>query len=118
MVTTQPRRQRKLRYDAPLHMRQKYLGAPLSKELREEYKRRTFTVRSGDTVKVLTGDFKGTEGHVSLVNLKKGIIAVDGVISVKADGTEVPRPVQPSNVVITKLDLSDKKRELSLKRGA
>ena len=117
MVTAQPRKQRKMRYNAPLHMRQKYLGAPLSKELREEHSRRSFKIRTGDTVKVLTGDFKGTEGEVELVDLKKGIIVVDGVISTKADGTEVPRPLNPSNVVITKLDLSDKKRELSLKRG-
>ncbi|MCK5659905.1 MAG: 50S ribosomal protein L24 [Methanosarcinales archaeon] len=117
MVTAQPRKQRKLRYNAPLHLRMKYLGAPLSKELREEHNRRSFTIRKGDTVKVLTGDFKGTEGEVDLVNLKKAIIVVDGVVSIKADGTEVPRPLNPSNVVITKLDLSDKKRELSLKRG-
>jgi|SRR5665648_400675 len=117
MVTAQPRKQRKFRYNAPFHLRLKYLGAPLSKELRAEHNRRSFSIRTGDTVKVLIGDFKGTEGLVDRVDLKRAIIIVDGVISTKADGTEVPRPVQPSNVVITKLDLSDKKRELSLKRG-
>jgi len=37
-------------------------------------------------------------------------ITVDGVSVTKSDGTEVPRPVQPSNVMITKLELKDEKR--------
>ena len=39
---------------------------------------------------------------------------VDGVSVKKADGTEVPRPVDPSNVMITDLNLEDKRREQKL----
>jgi large subunit ribosomal protein L24 len=35
----------------------------------------------------------------------------------KADGTEVPRPLQPSNLMITKLELDDDIRKLTLNRG-
>jgi len=60
----QPRKQRKARYTAPLHLRSRLISAPLSKELREEYKRRSVRVIKGDTVKVLRGESAGTEGVV------------------------------------------------------
>ncbi|MGA9097594.1 MAG: 50S ribosomal protein L24 [Methanotrichaceae archaeon] len=111
MNSKQPRKQRKERYNAPLHLRQKYMRAPLSKDLREELKKRNAQVRKGDTVKVLRGDNAGTEGEVEEVNLKRCTIKVHGVSNFRADGTEVPRPIHPSNVVITKLDLEDEERE-------
>jgi len=110
MVSTQPRKQRKARYQAPLHKRNKFMGAMLSMELREKHGVKTLPVRSGDTVKVLRGDHRGKEGKVAGVNLTKMTITVDGVSVNKSDGTEVPRPVQPSNVMITKLELKDERR--------
>ena len=86
------------------------MGAMLSLELREKHGVKSLPVRSGDTVKVLRGDHKGKEGKVAGVNLTKMTITVDGVSVTKSDGTEVPRPVQPSNVMITKLELKDEKR--------
>ncbi len=111
MSSTQPRKQRKERYNAPLHKRQKYMRAPLSKDLREELKKRNAQVRKGDTVKVMRGDHAGTEGDVEDVDLKRCTIKVAGVSNYRADGTEVPRPLHPSNVVITKLNLEDAERE-------
>ncbi len=110
MVSSQPRKQRKSRYQAPLHIRHKLMGAMLSPELREKHKIKTIPVRAGDVVKVLRGDNKGKEGKVAAVNLAKLTITVDGVSVAKADGTEVPRPVQPSNVMITKLETKDAMR--------
>ncbi|MCZ7392872.1 MAG: 50S ribosomal protein L24 [Candidatus Methanoperedens sp.] len=110
MTSTQPRKQRKSRYQAPLHMRHKLMGAMLSPELREKHGVKSIPLRTGDTVKVLRGDHKGKDGKVAGINLKKMTITVDGVSVTKADGTEVPRPIQPSNVMITKLELKDEKR--------
>ena len=118
MVSKQPRKQRKARYNAPLHVRQKFMGARLSESLSKEYGTRSAAVVTGDTVKVMRGDFKGTEGKVQSVSLKGGKIAVDGVISTKVDGTEVPRLIYPSNVMITKLELKDERRESSIKKGS
>jgi large subunit ribosomal protein L24 len=42
------------------------------------------------------------------------MIVIEGVYVTKADGTEVPRPLYPSNVMITSLDLKDKQRESRL----
>jgi len=116
MVSKQPRKQRKARYNAPLHIRQKFMGARLSEVLSKEYGTRSAAVIAGDTVKVMRGDFKGTEGKVQTVSLRDSTIAVDGVISTKVDGTEVPRPIYPSNVMITKLELKDGRRASSIKK--
>ena len=116
MVSKQPRKQRKARYNAPLHIRQKYMGARLSEALSKEYGTRSAAVITGDIVKVMRGDFKDTEGKVQKVSLADGTIAVEGVISTKVDGTEVARPIYPSNVMITKLELKDGRRASSIKK--
>ncbi|EHQ36796.1 50S ribosomal protein L24 [Methanoplanus limicola] len=109
--STQPRKQRKARYNAKLHQLGKFLNAPLSSELRETYGRRSFRIVEGDTVKVTRGDFRGDEGIIDGVDLEKGTVLVHGVTSTKVDGTEVPRPVYASNVQIVKLNLNDKIRQ-------
>jgi len=65
----------------------------------------------GDTVKLSRGDSAGEEGVVDQVDMKNFKIVVHGISSVKSDGTEVPRPIDPSNVQITKLNLKDERRE-------
>lgn len=110
MASSQPRKQRKYRYQAPLHIRHKFMGAMLSEELKKEHGIKSIPVRKGDTVKVMRGDHKGTDGKVSDVDLKNMTITIDGISVAKADGTEVPRPVYPSNVMITKLETKDEKR--------
>jgi large subunit ribosomal protein L24 len=110
----QPRKQRKARYNAPSHVRTKYLNAPLSEALKEQYKKKTLRVIKGDTVKVTRGDFVGSEGVVDAVDTGKSKIIVHGVTSTKADGTEVPRAIDASNVQLTKLKLDDKRRVTKL----
>ncbi|MHC1570246.1 MAG: 50S ribosomal protein L24 [Methermicoccaceae archaeon] len=110
LKSSKPSKQRKFRATAPHHRRRRFLAAHLSRELMEEYKRRSLPVRVGDTVKVVRGEFKDTEAKVEGVSYEKGTIVVDGISIMKADGTEVPRPIHPSNVIITKLDLSDERR--------
>ncbi len=112
----QPRKQRKAYYNAPLHLRQKLVTAPLSRELREKYGVRNLPVRKGDRVRVMRGDFKGHEGEVVEVDLKRYRIHVDGVTIKKADGTPVFRPIHPSNVMIVSLKLDDKWRKKLIER--
>lgn len=113
----QPRKQRKARYIAPLHLRNGLISSPLSAELRSEYRRRSVRVVKGDTVKVLRGDSAGTEGLVEAVDTGRYRIVVEGVSIPKADGTEMPRPIDPSNVQVTKLNLKDAKRVEKLAEG-
>jgi large subunit ribosomal protein L24 len=116
-VSKQPRKVRKrMMYNAPLHVKAKQLVAPLSEELQKEYGVRRLRVRRGDTVLIVRGSFKGHEGRVVKVNVKKVRIYVEGVTRVRTDGREVYVPINPSKVVITKLDMSDEKRKQIVER--
>jgi large subunit ribosomal protein L24 len=110
----QPRKQRKALHNAPLHQRGKLMHAHLSEELLVKYGKRSFPVRVNDTVKVVRGKGAGTTGKVLGVDRARYMITVEGVSVAKADGTEKPKPVHPSDVVLTKLDLSDKLRREKL----
>ena len=116
-MSRQPRKQRKLLYTAPLHKRRKWIAAHLADDLILKYKRRSLPVIKGDTVKVMRGDFKGHVGKVRSVDTKKGRLEIEGVIITKVDGKKVPRPVHASNVVITKLNLTDPWRRKKLEEG-
>jgi len=113
----QPRKQRKWLYKtSKLHERHRLLHVTLSKELREKYGKRSLRVRKGDKVRIMRGDFSGHEGKVLEVDMKKGIIKVDGATVTKADGTEVAVPIHPSNVMIIDLGEIDDVRKKILER--
>ncbi|MFC6724052.1 50S ribosomal protein L24 [Halobium palmae] len=117
-MTRQPRKQRNRKRDAPLHERQKQVRAPLSPELRDEYGRRNVRVNAGDTVEVLRGDFAGAEAEVARVDLSDEAVFVEEVVVEKADGEEVLRPLDASNVRVVDLDLEDERREARLESDA
>jgi len=113
----QPRKQRKYRAKAPLHIRRKMISAHLSKELAKEHKKRSFPIRKGDKVKVLRGAFKGTIGEIEKVDRKKLKLHIKGVEKKKREGTAQTKiPIDPSNVIILSLNLSDKRRQTALAR--
>ncbi|MBI2665587.1 50S ribosomal protein L24 [Candidatus Woesearchaeota archaeon] len=115
--STQPRKQRKYRYNAPLHVRQKLISSHLSPELRKKYGCRNVAVRTGDKVRVMRGQFAKKEGKVERVNLKREEISVFGMDVIKRDGTKLLAAIHPSNIMIIELNLSDKKRKESLERS-
>ncbi len=80
IISKQPRKQRKSRFTAPNHVRGRFLRAPLSLALREEYKKRNMRVIKGDTVKLYRGNHKGTEGLVDEVDMRALKIIVHGVL--------------------------------------
>lgn len=111
-----PSKQRKAFFNAPLHIRHKFMSAPLSPDLRDKYGIRNLPVRKGDTVRVMRGKWAGHEGKVVRVDLKHIRIFVEGVQFKKADGTPVYYPIHPSKVMIVKLDLSDPMRRRVIER--
>jgi len=112
----QPRKQRKFLYNADLHLRHKLISAHLSPELRKKYNRRSFPLRKGDEVKIMRGEFKGKSGKIMRVDLKKYKVYIEGIMRKKVDGTEVPVPIHPSNLMIINLNLQDKERVKALER--
>lgn len=109
-MSEQPRKQRTEQNRAPLHERQRQVRAPLSSDLRERYGTRNVRVNAGDTVEILRGDFAGEEGEVLEVDLKGTFVRVEDVTVEKADGEEVARPIDASNLVVTDLNLDDSVR--------
>ena len=112
-----PRKQRKRYYTAPLHKKRKWIAAHLSEELLTKYNRRSAPLVKGDTVKVMRGSYKGHSDKVVGIDTKKMTISVEGVTSTKVDGTKVIKRIHPSNVLITKLNLTDRWRLSRLEEG-
>ncbi len=115
-MSKQPRKQRKLIYKAPLHIRHKLMSVKLSGELREQYKRRSLPVKKGDTIKVMRGDFKDHEGKIEKVDLKNYRVMIEGMSVQKPDGNKVYHSVHPSNIMILELDLEDDERNEIIER--
>ena len=113
----QPRKQRKYRANAPLHLRRKFLSANLSKSLRERYGKRSIPIRKGDEVLVTRGSFKKKRAKVSLIDLKNIRVAIEGIQRTKKDGTKVNVYFDPSSLQIQTLELDDMKRIASLNRS-
>jgi len=115
-ASKRPNKQRKYRFNAPLHIQQNFLGVHLSPELRKKYGRRSFTVRKGDKIKILRGQYKKKTGKVNKVLIKSQKIYVDGIDHVKKDGNTVFVPMHPTNLMIMELELTDKKRKARLEK--
>jgi large subunit ribosomal protein L24 len=113
-MSEQPRKQRTRTDRAPLHERHDQVRAHLSESLREQYGQRNVRVNAGDTVEVMRGDFAGEDGEVLRVDLKDAAVFVEDVTVETADGEEVPRPLEASNLRVTDLDLDDSVREARL----
>lgn len=116
MKSTKARKQRKSHFNAPLHQRRKQFASHLEENLLLKYDRRRIPVVKGDTVRVMRGTFKGHEDKINDVRLKKHSVTVEGVIITKADGKKVAKPIHPSNLMITKLNLTDSWRRNILER--
>ncbi len=108
--SVQPRKQRKYRYNSPLHMRKKMLAAHLSKELIKKHNKRSLPVSKGDKVKVMRGQFKGKVGVIEKVDRNNLRVYVEGIEMLKKDGSKVKYSIDPSNLMITELKLEDKRR--------
>ena len=113
-MSKQPDKQRTRQRRAPLHEKQRQVRAHLSEDLREEYGQRSIRVNEGDTVEAQRGDFAGETGDVVNVDLRSTDIHVEDVTLETADGEEVPRPLDASNLVVTDLNLEDDRRQARL----
>lgn len=116
MKTTKPTKQRKRLYQAPVTERYRRFSAPLSSKLKESQGTNSVQVKKGDTVMIMRGDRKGTEGKITQIDRKNYRIFVDGANREKVDGTTIPVPIHPSKVMITRLNLDDKWRKKAIER--
>ena len=112
----QPRKQRKYRANAPLHIKRKFLSVNLFKELRKKHGKRNIPVRKGDIVKIMKGKFKKKQGKVLNVKTKTGKIYIEGMQVKKQEGSKVNVMFRAPNLQIIELNLEDKERMKKLNR--
>jgi len=117
MTSIHPRKQRKRLYNAPLHKKRKWVASHLAENLLLKYDRRSIPVIKGDTVKVMRGSFRGHEEKIAAVHVKDQTVEVEGITITKADGKKLAKPLHPSTLLITKLNLTDKWRRKKLEKG-
>ena len=115
-ASKQPRKQRKYRARAPLHVKHKFLTANLDKLLRKKYKKRNFPIRKGDTVKIMRGTFKGKTGKIERIDTKRARASIEKIQRTKKDGTKVEVFFNASNLQIKEINLEDKKRIKSIEK--
>lgn len=108
-ASIQPRKQRKYRHAAPLHVKRKFFHVHLAKELRKKLGKRQLPLRKEDKVKILVGDFKGKEGKVMEVLTRRDKVYIEGIERTKKDGSKAMIPITPSNLMITALGKEDKR---------
>ncbi len=89
------------------HKRDKFLGANLSVNLREQHNKRSMRVIKGDTVRILRGEYVGIEGKVEKVNTVRSTLSIEGVQREKIRGGNVKVQVHASNVQIISLNTDD-----------
>jgi large subunit ribosomal protein L24 len=117
-VSSSPRKQRRAFYKGPLHTKKRTMRAHVADDLMEKYDIWSIRVNKGDTVKVMRGGYAGHTAKVTQVDTKRRVIYIEKVTSVKSDGKETARPIHPSNVLVTKLDLTDPFRKKQLEGKA
>ena len=124
MASKNPGKQRRTSSKAAMHVQRKRLRARLVSDDPQLQMIRTVTVRAGDEVEVLRGDFgnpnsvkkdsrgkrlgqsrgrAGIKANVARVDTNKGMIYVDGLTISTSDGKEEGVPIRPSNLVVTNL---------------
>ncbi len=114
--SVQPRKQRKFRANAPLHVARKFMRVRLAKDLKQKYGKRNFSVRNGDSVKIMSGEYKGKLLKVGVVDIKHRLVYPENLFLTKKDGNKIQIGIQPSNLMIMSLNLDDKRRKEALAR--
>ena len=88
----------------------KQICAPISKDLRKKYSRRSVRIMIDDTVKVIRGEYKGITGKVSKISTENKSIAIEGNKKEKLKGDKVDVYIHTTNVIVTALNTDDKWR--------
>ena len=82
----------------------------MSDDLAGRHRVRRIPIRTGDTVRIMRGEFADLVGKVEKVEYSTGRIFVEGMTREKAAGVSSKLPVHSSKVLVTNLNLSDKWR--------
>lgn len=116
-ASKQPRKQRKYLANAPLHIKRKFLGANLSKDLRKKHGQRSIIIKKGDVVKVMRGKFSKKQGKITDIKTKFGKVYIEGLQIKKRDGSKANIMFRASNLQVIELNLGDSKRRIKIRKS-
>ena len=88
----------------------KQICAPLSKDLRKKYSRRSARIVTDDSIKIIRGEYKGLTGKVTKISTETGGIAIEGNKKEKLKGEKIDVYIHSTNMIITSLNIDDKWR--------
>jgi len=97
-------------YRASNQTTNKQISAPLSKDLRKKYSRRSARIVVDANIKIIRGEYKGLTGKVTKISLTSSSIVLEANKKEKSKGEKVDVFIHSSNVIITSLNTSDKWR--------
>ncbi|TMI23737.1 50S ribosomal protein L24 [Candidatus Bathyarchaeota archaeon] len=79
MLSSKPGKQRKRQVFASAHVKRKMLVSPVSDDLYQKHRVRKLSVRTGDSVRIVRGDFAGLVGKVETIDYSSGKLYVEGI---------------------------------------
>ncbi len=97
-------------YRATNQTTNKQICAPISKDLRKKYSRRSIRIMINDTVKVIRGEYNGLTGKVAKISLENNSVAIEGNKKEKLKGEKIDVYIHSTNMIITSLNTDDKWR--------
>lgn len=106
-TSSAPRRQRKALYTADSFHRRQRMSVPLSRELRARFHCRSIPVRKGDTVRILSGSYVGSEERVARVDRRSYTVVLNNITLKTGEQKQKPLPIRTGQLLLTKLNLSD-----------
>ncbi len=65
---------------------------------------------------IMRGEHKGEEGKVEKVDMKNIAVTIEGITQAKADESQSAMKIHPSNIMIVKPDMSDRRRSMKFGR--
>jgi len=108
-ASKQPRKQRKYKANAPLHLKAKFVNVNLAKPLRKSVGKRNIQIKKNDKVKIMRGKNKGKQGKVLSVSIKYAKVYVENIQVTKMDNSKANVPLKPSNLQIIEMAERGKK---------
>ena len=108
--STRSRKQRKYRYNAPLHIKRKFLAAKLETKLCKQIGKKTIVIKKNDEIIIKRGKYKSKMGKVVALQIDKSTVHIENIKEKKGNGQEYMIPIHASNLQIIKLNLDDTRR--------
>lgn len=106
-------------YRATYTTKSSQVSSALSNELQKKYVKKSVRVVSGDTIKIVRGEYRGIDGKITRVSADTSKVAIEGVKREKTRGDKFDVFVHTSNIVVTDLNGDDQWRikKLQGKKG-